>query len=224
MADSESSKAGFLLLLTPLPAHLSSASTHQSNLTYGSVFGGRSKNATIAPCFPIKLLQDFFPLVEIVDRGKFQIMAQEFFQRLGQEFPIFLDKTQFHPDPTAILAGLLQFGFGGAILRFGLALVMALALASIVDPSLASQATLVDEDIIDHFIRAILLQVKGILGRLTQTAWLVQGIFGAFLYEPCSRTFAGRDKGLNRTENEGRVHLVGHEIAGQELLWGSESG
>jgi len=81
-----------------------------------------------------------------------------------------LDKTQFRPDPTAMTAGLLQFGFGGVILRFGLALVMALALASKVDPMLGSKAALVNEDIVDHFIRAVLLQIQGVRSR-AKSGW-----------------------------------------------------
>jgi hypothetical protein len=108
-------------------------------------------------------------LVEIVDRGKFQILAQEFFKRLVKEFPVLLDKMQFRPDPTAILTGFCQSGFGGVILRFSLPLVMATALAPRVDPLLGSQVALVDENILDHLIREVLLQVKGMLSRLAQT-------------------------------------------------------
>ena len=107
-------------------------------------------------------------LVEIVDRGKFQILAQEFFKRLVKEFPVLLDKTQFRPDPTAILKGIRQFGFGRVIRRFSLALVMATALAPS-DPLLGSQVALVDENIVDHLIREVLLQVKSMLSRLAQT-------------------------------------------------------
>ena len=131
-----------------------------------------------------------------------------------------MDKTQFGPDSPFILAGLLQFGVGGVIFRVGLA--SAMTLAPIFDPLLGSHTILIDEDIVDYFIWGVLLQVKGILSRLVQTAWLVQVISGVFLDEPGSRPFAGRDKGLNRTENEGRGHLVSDEIAGQELLRGSE--
>jgi hypothetical protein len=146
------------------------------------------------------------------------------FQGIGPEFPILLDKTQCHPDPAAILEGLLQFGFEDVILRFGLALAMALAMAPIVNPLWGRKAALINEDLVEHFIRAVLLQVKGMLSRLAPTTWLVLGIFGVILDKPSSWIFAGGNKGLNRTENEGRGHLVGHEITGQELLWWSEDG
>jgi hypothetical protein len=117
---------------------------------------------SLSPCHisstAASLLRDFFLPVQIIDRGKHKIHPQNLFWRFGHEFPVLLNEAQFATDPATRRAGCIQFGFGLGILRFRLALPVEFFLP--LDPLLGGQAALVDENIIDRFIRAVFLQVN----------------------------------------------------------------